>query len=219
MMDAKTLATLVDIDLSASKTCRMVRLYTVSLFEFMAAFETALELLAKETPSCRTALYWNAVHTLSAVAETDKAATNAMKELAIWFEYGNNYTIYDTSDSLHRCPLSIYQICTARVSQTVMDNTRIYAESDELFLDMKLRPTTILQPIYTYDYSAVKKYLQYATEPIENIICSKTASSLKTVLNIEKRYLQVFELLFNRSTLASVAQQYYAQGCRATLVS
>jgi hypothetical protein len=216
-MDTKTLTTLVDIDLLASKSCRIIQLYTVSLFEFIAAFETALTLLAEENPACLTPLYWNGLsqHTQS----SSNCSTNLQtvtKELAVWFEYGNNYTVYDTSETLHRCTLSVYQICTARIDQTTLDNTRLYSESEALFKAMKCRPTLIRQPIYTYDYHAIKKYLPHASNPISHVIYSKQPCSIKTTLRMEKRYITVFDLLFSRITLSSVAQQYYTQGCLAT---
>lgn len=202
MTDTATLSTLVDIDLQAAKSSTKLCLYSVTLFEFMASIETALQLLQENNTLCATPLFWNGI---SEMSDT--------QDFIIWLKFGNGHVIRGLSETIHRCPLSVYQLCTAQVDPRIMQHVTIYSESSALFTALKIRYSTITVPLYTYDYHAVKKYLSHVTHDLTTVLHSKEPSSLKSCVLRKSRPLKVFALLFSHVTLSAVAAQYYTQGC------
>lgn len=195
------LTALVAADTEAARTGTYVALYRVRLVELIGRFDAVLELLEAAAEICGRRMFWNAA------AEIGDSAAN---EFSVWIAHGNQYRITHVTDHIHLCPLSIYQLCTAAVSDTVLRDAMVYFETNEVPAAIKIKPDIFRASIFEYDYPAVKKYLRYATAPLEHIIHSKDKYSIMAALKNRRRRLLTFTLLFSSATLTSVAAQYYA---------
>lgn len=198
------LAAALDADRQAQKTSASIVLYVVPLGTIISHFDRIVEYIGR-ADARKPRMFCNFNARIVAVSGS------AAHEFSTWFEYGNAYSVTGLTENPHICKLSLYQLATARVSNTVLLGAEVYFETPELLVELDIQYEKREAHVYQYDYSLVKKYKSVAREPIDDILYSKDPISCASFVGLSKRYIRVFAPIFGNSSLVAIEATYSAE--------
>lgn len=201
-MQSEILTALVSADKRAAKSCTITVFYAVKLSTLLSKFDRILEYLAVSDERFIEPYYCNFATRL--LVQKDRS----QHEFSIWLENGNAYSITGLTDSPHLCTLSLYQLCTATMTDQILQGAQVYFDTLDIPAILGLHYEKIKLPLFSYDYRQIKPYLQHTRQSLETILHSKDHGSFLSLISRKKRILRTFDLLFGYTALVAVEAGY-----------